>query len=151
MANPSGTTAAVIRGLAIINSIVGGVPTNITAWANGILPQSSDATQNWEEEKIKDTRGFDAVWLARNAHLVRKFEFKPTSDTLAHAKSATVFLAPYAKLTFASSEASDLDGDYRLMDGAQIQIRNDATATYTLSCVKYSDADQNVAAHVTPT
>ena len=61
MANPSATTAAVVRGLAIITGIVGGVPTNITAWANGILPQSSDITQEWVEELLQDARGFDAV------------------------------------------------------------------------------------------
>jgi hypothetical protein len=83
-------------------------------------------------------------------NIKRTFTFKPTSDTLAHAKSATVFLAPYAKLTFTGSDASDFDGDWCLESGSKIQIKNDDYAEYTLSCIKYLDSTQNTALNTAP-
>ena len=138
------------RGLAIISALVGGVPTNITAWANGISPQTASLTQNWDEEKIKDNVGFTNAKIARDDNFTREFTIKPTSDTLAHAKSATVFLATFAKLTFSGSEASDFDGDWCLESGSQIQIKNDATAEYTVRCIRYADSTQNTSLNTAP-
>lgn len=140
----------VTRGLAIINAIVGGVPTNISVWANGISPQSTSVTQNWNEENIMDAGGFENASLARNHNYTREFSFKPTSDTIAHAKGATIFLAPFAKMTFSGSEASDFDGDWRLENGAQIQLKNDATADVSVRCKKWADGTQNTLLNTVP-
>lgn len=142
--------SATLKGLAIINAIVGGVPTNVAALA-AVLPQSHDVTLNFDEEVIKDSTGFDGVWIARNSHLVRQFEFKPTAATLTAAKSATAFYAAYAKFTFSGSDASDLDGDWQIMSGQNIAIKNDASATVRVTCRKYQDSTQNTAANTAVT
>jgi len=140
----------VTRGLAIINAIVGGVPTNISVWANGISPQSSSVTQGWKEENVMDAGGFENASLARDHAYTRQMEFKPTSTTLAQAKGATIFLAPFAKLTFSGSEASDFDGDWRLENGAQIQLKNDQTASVTVPCKRWADGTQNTLLNTVP-
>lgn len=143
MANPTNTTVPIGRGLAIITGYIGGVPSNISVWANGVLPQSTDATYNFDVEKIKDIYGSTAVMLARDSNITRTFELKPTSGTLAQAKAATVFFAAFAKMTFASSDAADLDGDWIVMEGQQIQIKNDQSASVRVNCMKFVDSTQN--------
>lgn len=142
---------AALRGLASIQSIVGGVPTNITAWANGILPQSQEASLEWEEKKVMDAFGFTAGKRSTDHNIKMTFTFRPTSDTLAHAKAATVFLAPYAKITFTATEAADLSGDWCLESGSKIQIKNDDYAEYTLTCIRYLDSTQNASLTTAPT
>ena len=141
---------SVLRGVASIQAIVGGVPTNVTAWANGILPQSQDMSLDWEEKKVMDAAGFTAGKRATDANIKQTFTFKPTADTLLHAKAATVFLAPYAKITFAATEASDLVGDWCLESGSKIEIKNDDYASYTLTCIRYLDNTQNAAMNTAP-
>lgn len=133
-----------VKGKAIIEAIVGGVPTNIAVWA-AILPQSQDATQNWDEEIIKDGQGYDASWLARNLNKVRSMTIKPTAASKAAAKLATVFLSPFAKITFSGSDSTEFDGDWQYLSGAKIELKNDSSATLTFSCKKYDDSTQNTA------
>ncbi len=141
---------SVLRGVASIQAIVGGVPTNITAWANGILPQSQEVSLDWEEKKVMDAAGFTAGKRATDANKKQTFTFRPTSDTLAHAKSATVFLAPYAKITWATTDAADLAGDWCLESGSKIEIKNDDYASYTLTCIQYLDGTQNASMTTAP-
>lgn len=144
------SVASVLRGVASIQAIVGGVPTNVTAWANGILPQSQSGSLDWDEKKVMDASGFTAGKRSTDHHIKMDFTFKPTSDTLAHAKSATVFLAPYAKITFAATEAADFSGDWCLESGSKIEIKNDDYANYTLSCIRYLDSGQNTSMNTAP-
>jgi len=139
----------IARGLAIINAIVGGVPTNISAWAS-ISVQTTSVTQNFEMEEVKDSGGFTASRQARNAKLEKKISFKPTSTTLALAKTATVLLAPLATLTFSGSDASDFDGSWQLLSGSEIQIKNDATAEYSVNCDAFQDSTQRALILSTP-
>lgn len=133
---------AISRGLAIINAIVNGVPTNISAWAN-ISVQTTSITQKWDQEDVKDSNGATTSRQARNPSYDKKITFKPTAQTLALARTATILLAPLAELDFAGEDASDLDGGWQLQSGAEIQIKNDATADYSVSCERFADSTQN--------
>jgi hypothetical protein len=140
---------AVSRGFAIINAIVNGTPTNISAWAS-IAVQSTGITQKWDQENIKDSNGFTCSRQARDASFDKKIMFKPTAQTLALARSATVVLAPFAELDFAGEDATDLDGGWQLQSGAEIQIKNDASADYSLSVERFADSTQNALILSTP-
>jgi hypothetical protein len=141
--------APISRGLAIINALVGGVPTNVSVWAN-ISPQTAAVTQKWDLETVKSSNGTTVSRQARDHQFDKKVTFKPTATTLAAAKSATVFLAPLATLTFAGSDASDFDGNWQLDTGADIQIKNDATAEYSFSCNKLADSGDNALIQTIP-
>lgn len=153
---------AIIKGKAIIETIKlpaaaaggGGVPTlaggttvSASFWGY-ISPQDDTLEQNWNEEVIQHG-GYDASWIIRNENNVRSLTIKPTANTIANAKAATVFLAPRSRFTWSGSDSSEFDGDWTLLSGATISLKQGESATYTLKVIKYGDATQNAASYTT--
>lgn len=142
--------APILRGLSIVNAIVGGRPTNISVWAN-IAVQSTTVSQKWDLETIRaGETGTTVSRIARDHQFDKKVTMKPTATTLTLAKSAAVFLAPLATLTFAGSDAADFDGNWQLDTGADIQITNDKSAEYSFSCNKLADSADNTVIQTQP-
>ena len=78
----------IYRGKAVIAGIAGSFDSLLYA-----LQQTGKATQNYEEEIIKDVHGYDAVWIARNEHLLTDFSLKLVADSEAHAAAPVVAVA----------------------------------------------------------
>jgi len=136
---------AIKRGLASVTGIVGTIDLVVYPVA-----QSGNSTQNWEEEVVKDTLGFDTAWISRNLHYLADFKFKMLGDTAAHAKGVT-FIAPLATVTLTGFDLADINGTYQNMSGSQIDLNNTSVADFSTKFRKYGDATQNTLSQTTPT
>lgn len=132
------------RGKASVTGIVGAVDLVVYPVA-----QSGTSTQNWEEEIVKDEKGFAAAWVARDLHYLANFKFKMLGDTAAHAKSVT-FIAPLATVTLSGFDLADINGTYQNVSGAQIDLSNVSVADFATNFRKYGDATQNTLSQTTP-
>lgn len=132
------------RGSATINGVLGSIDLVVYPVA-----QSANLQQQWEEEIVKDTAGFDAAWLGRNHHYLANFKFKALGDTAAHALSGLAFIAPLATVVL-SNFIGDLNGSYQNVSGATIDLNNTTVADFQTNFRRYSDSTQNTAALATP-
>lgn len=114
------------------------------------LAQTIRASQAAEEEVVKDVRGFDAAWLWRNEHNTYDVGCKIVGDTVAHAKAGGAFLDLGSKVTISASDLTELDGDYQVIPGADIDLGNTKVGDITFKLRKYADATQQTAATTTP-
>lgn len=134
-----------IRGKAAVEGVRGSFDVVVYPVA-----QSGKSSQNWEEEIIKDTSGFDASWIARNHHYLNDFSFKLLGDTAANALAGAVFLAPLAAVTLSSFEVTHFNGGYQNISGAEIDLGNTKVGDLLLKLRRYSDVTQNALARTTP-
>jgi len=132
------------RGKASVTGIVGTFTVILYPVA-----QSGTLAQTYEEEIVKDEKGFDAAWVARNLHYLADFKFKMLGDTVAHATGVTM-IAPFATVTLSAFTLSDFNGSYQNISGQQIDLNNTSVADYATKFRKYDDSTQNTAALATP-
>jgi hypothetical protein len=114
------------------------------------VAQSGKASQNWEEEIVKDASGFDAAWLARNHHYLNDFSFKLLGDTAAHAEGGAAFIAPLATVVLSAFEVAQFNGSYQNVSGAEIDLGNTKVGDFMLKFRRYADSAQNTTAISTP-
>lgn len=133
------------RGKANVDGIAGTIDLVVYPVA-----QSGKASQNWEEEVVKDVRGFDAAWLARNTHYLNDFAFKLLGDTAANAQAGAAFIAPLATVTLSAFEVSQFNGTYQNISGAEIDLGNTKVGDFSLKFRKYADSTQNTLSQTTP-
>lgn len=110
------------------------------------LPQSVNATQNFEEKVTKDANGADANWTTQNEHSIVKIKFVMSGATRAAAAAIGAFVSPLAKVTLANFLVSTLNGDYQNMSGATIDLGNEKNGEVDLTLRKYADSTQNTLA-----
>ena len=130
------------------------------------LQQTGKGTQNFEEEIIKDVHGYDAVWVARNEHLLTDFSLKLVGDTMAHAAapatsvtgtSTTVsllgqpFLAPLSCVSLGSFVPASLNGIYQILSGNDVDLSNTKVGDLNFKLRRYANADQNASITASPT
>lgn len=132
------------RGKASVTGVVGSIDLVVYPVA-----QSASLTQNWEEEIVKDEKGFDAAWVARNLHYLADFKFKMLGDTVAHATGVTM-IAPFATVTLSSFTLADLNGTYQNISGQQFDLNNTSVADFSTKFRKYGDSTQNTLSQTTP-
>lgn len=129
------------KGTAVIDSVSG----TISGYASTALNQNAKATQNFQMGEIKDASGFDANLSSVNEFLEMDFEFIPAGASRSAAVAIAVFLAPLTKVTLASFQATVLNGDWILMSGTMLDVKNGPGASQTLKLRKYADSTQNTA------
>ncbi len=116
------------------------------------VPQSAKISHSFEEEIVKDNRGFDAAWLGRNEHQTVDLAMKLAGDTTAHVLAAAAFLAPYATVQISVTDAPALAGtQYQVISGSDIDLGNTKVADITWKLRKYADSTQAAASVATPT
>lgn len=114
------------------------------------VSQSGKMAQQWDEETVKDTRGFDAAWLARNTHYLADFGFKLLGDTAAHAIAGGAFIAPLATVTLSGFDLSAFNGTYQNISGAEIDLGNTKVGDFATKFRRYDDTTQNTLSQTTP-
>lgn len=111
-----------------------------------IMPQTANATQNFEEKVTKDATGSDANWTSTNEHYVIKIKFVPSGATRAAAGAVAAFVNPLAKVTLANFRVSAFNGDHQNMSGATIDLGNEKNCEMDLTLRRYADSTQNTLA-----
>ena len=160
------------RGKAVIEGAPGTY--DVLASASSATPfnNSVKATQQWEDEILKDNHGFDAAWLMRNEHETVDIALYIVTDTVAHLDTPMAavsysagtagaalsalgfpFLKAGAVLTLSGFQtgAAALNGVFRLLSGSDITLTNTGAAKYTLKLLKYADSGQQTAVATAPT
>lgn len=137
--------SVVKRGKASVEGIPGSIDVIVYP-----VSQTGKMTQNFEEEIIKDTHGFDAAWLARNEHQTFDLAMKLLGDTQAHAITGGAFLAPYATVTLSGFDLTILNGAYQNLTGSDIDLGNTKVGDISFKLRKYADSTQNTLATTTP-
>lgn len=133
------------RGKANVDGIVGSIDLIVYPVA-----QSAKLVMNYEEEIIKDTRGFDAAWLARNTHYLNDFAFKLLGDTAAHAIAGGVFIAPLATVVLSGFDLAAMNASYQNISGQEIDLGNTKVGDMNTKFRRYDDATQATASLATP-
>ena len=134
------------RGKASVEGINGAIDVIVYPVA-----QSANINFNFDEEVIKDNNGYDAAWLARNAHYLADFKFKVIADTAAHAQGACVFLAPFATVVLSDFVSASINGSYQNISGGTIDLANTSVADLGTKFRRYDNATQATASVTTPT
>lgn len=137
--------AVVKRGKASVEGIPGALDVVVYP-----VKQTGKATQNYEEEIIKDEHGFDAAWLLRNENITFDIGMKLLGDTAAHAISGGAFLAPQATVVLSGFDLSVLNATFHMVSGSDIDLGNTKVGDLNIKLRKYADATQNTAAVTTP-
>jgi len=133
------------RGKANVEGIAGTIDVIVYPVA-----QTGDMEMNFEEEIIKDVRGFDTAWLARNNHYLSNFAFKLLGDTAAHAAAGGVFLAPFATVTLSGFDLAAFNGTYQNISGQKIDLGNTKVSDLNTKFRQYDDSTQNTLSQTTP-
>ena len=157
---------SIIHGKAQVQGILGSFDAILYA-----TQQTGSVTQDYEEEIVKDSGGFDISWKAQNEKLSGDFKLKLIGDTLAHAMApgtavnyaagtagAAVsslgqpFLAPLACVNFTASSptCASFTGAYQYVSGAQLSQSNTGVAELDISIRRYADSTQNTLANTVP-
>ncbi len=137
-----------VNGVAVIKSIepTSGQTITVTGYAAFFI-QSLKATQNFDQNFIKDSLGFDAAAIARNNYIELDMEFIPyhatLGDSVLGSTNGTVFLAPQAAIAFANLRVTALNATYMHMPGTTINLANEEVASMTLKVRRYLNTDQN--------
>ena len=134
------------RGKASVEGINGAIDVIVYPVA-----QSANINFNFDEEVIKGNNGYDAAWLARNAHYLADFKFKVIADTAAHAQAACVFLAPFATVVLSDFVSASINGSYQNISGSTIDLANTSVADLSTKFRRYDNATQATASVTTPT
>jgi len=158
--------APIVRGKAV----VAGVNGTFDAYLYSIQ-QTGKATQNWEEEIIKDADGADISWLARNEHLTLDWGLKLVGDTVAHAMAPAQvvaysagsagsavsslgqpFLAPLSAVNFTATSPTQASftGTYQVLSGNDVDIANTKVGDLALKLRRYAASAQNTLANTVP-
>lgn len=155
-----------VRGKAVVEGIASAFDAILYA-----ISQTGKATQNFEEEIIKDVHGFDTAWLFRNEHATADISLKLIGDTHAHAiipatavsptggttDGATVsalgqpFLANGSQITFSGFDLTGFNGVWQVLSGGDVDLGNTKVADLALKVRKYADAGQQTLAATIPT
>lgn len=114
------------------------------------VAQTIKSTQNFEEEIVKDIRGFDAAWLYRNEHRMFDIGAKIVGDTVAHAKAGGAFFSPAATVVISACDLTELNGSYHVVSGSDIDLGNTKVGDINFKLRKYADSTQNTASITTP-
>lgn len=133
------------RGKASIEGVAGAIDLVVYP-----VKQTVRHSQNWEEEIVKDERGFDAAWLSRNHHKLMDAAFKLLGATAANAASGGAFIAPLATVVLTAFDLTEMNGSYQNISGAEIDLGNTKVGDFMLKFRKYDDSTQNTAAITTP-
>jgi hypothetical protein len=162
-------TAPVFRGYATITGIaeaatfdclIAGPPTS------SVLIQSAKGTQEWDEEVIKDSQGYDALWIMRNeremldidmfivgtsaAIAAVPFQASGSAGALISALGTAPFLGPGSILTLSGFIPTAFNGVFRVMSGGATDLTNTTAWKYSLKLLKYASSAQNTAMAVIP-
>ncbi len=152
MADPVTPIAAVFRGRAAVEGVVGVYDAILYA-----INQTLKATQNFEEEIIKDQHGYDTAWLFRNEHAMFDCTLKLVGDTAAHAAipATTVsttsvisslgqpFLSPGNTIVLSTFTLTALNGTYQIISGWDADMGNTKVADLAIKLRKYANSQQN--------
>lgn len=147
MASP----VTVIRGQAQVEGVAGTFDAILYS-----IQQSLKATQNFEEEVVKDPHGYDTGWAFRNEHATGDFMLKLVGDSLAHAEapaqvvgtSAAVsslgqpFLSPGSIINLTLFQMAAFNGAWQVLSGADLDESNVKVGEYTVKVRKYANAQQ---------
>lgn len=114
------------------------------------VQQSMKASQEWEEEIVKDAVGQDAAWLARNEKYMGDLSMKLIGDTAAHAQAGGAFLGPLAIVTITSCLVTLWNSTWQVVPGGDVGLQNDKVGDITFKLRRYSDSTQNTLAAATP-
>lgn len=138
--------ALTYKGKATVETAVGA----LDAYA-GVTNETVRAAQAWEEEVIKDAEGKDQTWVPRNEHITLDVTVKLTGTSIAAAKAAAVFLAPYAAVILSGFDLSWLNATWQYVGGSTIDLTDVKAGGATIKLRKYADAAQQTAATTTAT
>lgn len=138
--------ALTYKGKATVETAVGAMD----AYA-GVTNETVRAAQNWDEETVKDAEGKDQTWVPRNEHITLDVTVKLTGASIAAAKAAAVFLAPYAAVVLSGFDLSWLNATWQYIGGAAIDLSDAKYGGATIKLRKYADAAQQTAATTTAT
>ena len=151
----------IYRGKAVVAGIPGSFDSLLYA-----LQQTGKATQNYEEEIIKDVHGNDAAWVARNEHLTTDFSLKLVADTVAHAQSPVAavtgtnttisglgqpFLSPLSCVSLGGFVLAGFNGLYQIVSGNDVDLNNTKVGDLNFKLRRYADATQNASITASPT
>ena len=138
--------SSVMKGKAIVETSVGAM--DVYA---GVTNEQLQAAHAWESEEIKDDKGFDMTWIARNENFTMSVEIKLTGASKAAAATAAVFLAPYAAVTLSGFTLSWMNAVWQYVGGTTINLSASKHGTANIKLRKYADATQNTASHTDAT
>ena len=138
--------AITYKGKAAVESAVGA----LDAYA-GVTNEALKAAQAWEEETIKDAEGKDCTWVPRNEHITLDITLKLTGASITAAKSAAVFLAPYAAVVLSGFDLAWMNATWQYIGGAAIDLTDSKHGGATIKLRKYADNAQQTAATTTAT
>jgi len=138
--------ALTYKGKATVETAVGA----LDAYA-GVTNESLKAAQAWEEEVIKDAEGKDASWVPRNEHIILDVTVKLTGASIAAAKAAAIFLAPYAAVVLSGFDLAWMNATWQYIGGSSIDLSDAKHGGATIKLRKYADAAQQTAATTTAT
>ncbi len=138
--------AITYKGKATVESAVG----DLDAYA-GVTNEALKAAQNWDEEVVKDEEGKDQTWVPRNEHIMLDVTIKLTGSSIAAAKAASVFLAPYAAVVLSGFDLAWLNATWQYVGGSAIDLTDAKYGGATIKLRKYADAAQQTAATTTAT
>ena len=134
------------KGKALVETAVGA----LDAYA-GVTNESLKAAHAWEEEIVKDDSGKDMSWVPRNEHVILDVTVKLTGASISAAKSAAVFLAPYAAVVLSGFDLSWMNATWQYIGGSSIDLADVKHGGATVKLRKYADAAQQTAATTTAT
>lgn len=138
--------ALTYKGKAVVETAVGAMD----AYA-GVTNESVRASQNWDEEVVKDAEGKDQTWVPRNENITLDVTVKLTGSSIAAAKAASVFLSPYAAVVLSGFDLSWLNATWQYVGGSAIDLSDTKYGGATIKLRKYADATQQAAATTTAT
>lgn len=114
------------------------------------VQQSMKATQQFDEEIVKDAVGQDSAWLARNEKYEGDVMMKLLGDTAAHAQAGAAFLGPLAVVTISTCLVTLWNTTWQVVPGSDVSLQNDRVGDISFKLRRYADSTQNTLAGTTP-
>jgi hypothetical protein len=129
------------KGGAVVETAVGA----LDAYA-GVTNEALKAAHAWEEEIIKDASGLAATWVPRDEHVILDVTVKLTGASVAAAKAASIFLAPYAPVVLSGFDLSWMNATWQYIGGTAIDLSDSKHGGATIKLRKYANSAQQTAA-----
>lgn len=118
------------------------------------VAQTGKTEQQFEEEIVKDTSGFDTAWLARNEHRLMDWSFKLLGGIGAgsneNAAAGAAFVAPFGIINLSGFAVADINGAYQNISGSVIDLGNTKVGELMTKFRRYADPTQNANMQVIP-